>query len=441
MGLEGDSAASENEGIVQLPGATGVEVAEPPLRQPQNPPEISRIHIPALDGLRGLAIALVLLTHLFQLSPVSKLDRIAVKLVDAGRHGVDLFFVLSGFLITGILLDSRSKPGYFLNFFGRRTLRIFPLYYCSLTAVFFVFPLLGIVQWSDLSPLRRYEWALWAYCSNIVIAARQAWVLNSGSISLDHFWSLAVEEQFYLVWPLIIALLRRKALKSLCVALIVFAAVLRSVLAIGGTAEVSIMVLTPCRLDTLAVGALIALLVRDAGGIGALAPRARTMFWGSLIALPICFGFHVVNDAATQSISYSLLALFFGSLLVVTVSAPGESRISRMFSSRVMRFLGKYSYGLYVIHALAVPAFNRYFGVSVLSRSLGGRYAAAIVYFVLSCASVLYGGGPELVSSGTAFPEAQATFRVTSPPPVESSPKAGRRSMAPVEARPTDNEL
>jgi peptidoglycan/LPS O-acetylase OafA/YrhL len=386
MGLEGNRAVSGNERIVGSPGATGVELVEAFPQQFTNTREISRAHIPALDGLRGLAIALVLLTHLFQLSPVSKLDRIVVKLVDAGRHGVDLFFVLSGFLITGILLDTRSKPRYFLNFYGRRTLRIFPLYYCSLAVVFFVLPLLGVVQWSDLAPLRKYEWALWAYCSNIVIAARQAWVLNSGSISLDHFWSLAVEEQFYLVWPLIIAVLRRKALKNLCVALIVFAAVLRSVLAIRGTAEVSIMVLTPCRLDTLAVGALIALLVRDAGGIGALALRARTVFWGSLIALPICFGFHVVNDAAAQSISYSLLALFFGSLLVVTISAPGDTRISRIFGSRVVRFLGKYSYGLYVIHALAVPAFNKYFGVSLLSGSFGGRYAAAIVYLVLSCA-------------------------------------------------------
>jgi peptidoglycan/LPS O-acetylase OafA/YrhL len=386
MGSEGDRAVSGNEGIVEAPGARGVELAELSPRQSDNTREISRIHVPALDGLRGLAIALVLLTHLLQLSPVSKLDRIVVKLADTGRHGVDLFFVLSGFLITGILLDTRSKPRYFLNFYGRRTLRIFPLYYCSLAVVFFVLPLLGIVQWSDLSPLRRYEWALWAYCSNIVIAARHAWILDSGPVSLDHFWSLAVEEQFYLVWPLIIALLRRKALINLCITLIVLAAVLRSVLAIGGAAEISIMVLTPCRLDTLAIGALIALLVRERGGIGALAPRARTAFWGSLIALPICFGFHVVNDAAAQSISYSLLALFFGSLLVMTISAPGDSRISRIFSSRVMRFLGKYSYGLYVIHALAVPAFNKYFGVGLLSGSFGGRYAAAIVYLVLSCA-------------------------------------------------------
>ena len=117
-----------------------------------------------------------------------------------GSYGVDLFFILSGFLITGILFDARNEPNYFRNFYMRRVLRIFPLYYGVLALVFLVAPLIPIFQGKTLDYLLdRQAWA-WLYGVNIYIAIQGDWAFSY----LEHLWSLCVEEHFYFVWPLVV---------------------------------------------------------------------------------------------------------------------------------------------------------------------------------------------------------------------------------------------
>src|SRR5262245_43040855 len=154
-----------------------------------------RGHMPALDGVRGLAVLMVLVFHFVgNMMPANGVERAIVGVTSYGSYGVELFFVLSGFLITGILYDAHNKPHYFRNFYMRRLLRIFPLYYGVLALVFIVAPLIPLLRGPALDYLvDRQAWA-WLYTVNVYIAREGDWSFSY----LDHFWSLAVEEHFYL---------------------------------------------------------------------------------------------------------------------------------------------------------------------------------------------------------------------------------------------------
>ena len=173
--------------------------------------------IPALDGLRGIAIILVMLHHFTYYRPTSGIDALIGSVLFFGWTGVDLFFVLSGFLITGILLDTRGSERYFTSFYARRTLRIFPLYYLVLFLAFVVLPKFPAVHpvlagQADVPP----QWPYWLYLTNFSIADR-GWVHGW----VDVAWSLAIEEQFYLVWPLVIWLCPPRLVAWLCTAIFV----------------------------------------------------------------------------------------------------------------------------------------------------------------------------------------------------------------------------
>src|SRR5436309_15382402 len=133
--------------------------------------------LPGLDGVRGLAILMVLAVHFVgDATPTTWGERLAVKLANYGMFGVDLFFVLSGFLITGLLLDSKGDPHYFRNFYARRTLRIFPLYYAVLALLFIVLPSVAALPLA-LEESRVHQTWLWTYTANFYIAAKASWAL------------------------------------------------------------------------------------------------------------------------------------------------------------------------------------------------------------------------------------------------------------------------
>jgi peptidoglycan/LPS O-acetylase OafA/YrhL len=308
-------------------------------------------HLLGLDGVRGLAILLVMAVHFVgDATPQTMLQRLVVKGAGYGLLGVDLFFVLSGFLITGLLLEAKGRPHYFRNFYARRTLRIFPLYYFVLAVLFLAVPLLATPS-ELLEQARRHQVWLWTYTSNFYIAATSSW---TSLTYVSHFWSLAIEEHFYLLWPLVVLSLSRRGLVRLCLGVMAAGLALRIGLALGGVSELSISVLTPCRIDTLCVGGLLAVLVREEGGLASLVEssgRAALALGAALIVLSAFCALAKVGLPVLHQIRNTLYALFFGTLTLVSLKAPANL-VARAFQGGLLRFFGKYSYGLYVYHGI-----------------------------------------------------------------------------------------
>ena len=308
-------------------------------------------HIPALDGLRGLAVLIVMVMHFSLVEPLGGIHATFARLSGLGWTGVDLFFVLSGFLITGILYDAKGATHYFRNFYARRTLRIFPLYYAFLVALFVILPLLAP---STAEPEMGEErlW-MWAYLGNILMA-RAGW--EGLPSHTTHLWSLAVEEQFYLVWPLVVWWASRTRLVAICIGAIALASITRVALHLLGADPTAGYTLLPARVDTLAIGSLIAILVRDPAGLAWLRRAAKPAFVGAVIvilavmsALPV-FGTLPPRDVYVQFFAYPAVAIVAAACLVMVLQTDSTTRIGRAMSVGALPALGRYSYALYLLH-------------------------------------------------------------------------------------------
>ena len=308
----------------------------------------------SLDGVRGLAILSVMLCHsLWRLNATTTPQRLFAWVAYQGGIGVDLFFVLSGFLITGILVDSRAATNFFQSFYARRVLRIFPLYYAFLLLAFCLFPFVIATDWL---PAPTDRWMYWCYLTNWLALSHGPWRHNV----MGHFWSLAVEEQFYLCWPLLVWLL--KPAKLLHVLLIGEATLIVGriwwVSAHGASVAVSMATLT--RMDGLLLGSACAILIRQRHFPARLVRRLPIVAIGG-VALHLVLA-KTSQDANQygQTLGLPILGISFATLvLYAALTDDSRGAMQSLLRWRGLTQMGKYSYGMYIFHVPIVYFIDR----------------------------------------------------------------------------------
>ena len=325
-------------------------------------------YIPQFDGLRAIAILGVLFAHTEYLQSVPHLG-----FLKYGRAGVDLFFVLSGFLITGILLDTKGSSHYFRNFYARRALRIWPLYFATLLVIFVV--ILGVRRriGDDASD------STWLY---YVLYLQNLFPHLSRPAFLAPTWSLALEEQFYVAWPALIFLLPRRRLLAVLASLMLVPLLFRTALLFGGAPYVAVDEFTLSRLDAIVIGAIWALWLRSAD-----CTESRWRRWNSYVlgasAAAICLSKLLIHQHSSV-LSYSFLATGFAGVLGLSlVSSSTDSLVGRTLSMAWLRYLGKISYGIYLLHMPVFIFFEEWRGrwPAVLRTTAGGKLLAAVISF------------------------------------------------------------
>ncbi|MDR3746016.1 MAG: acyltransferase [Acidobacteriaceae bacterium] len=352
---------------------------------------------PALDGLRALAVLLVFYSH-YSLSPRPGLAW--------GWTGVNIFFVLSGFLITGILYDTRNSAYRFRNFYVRRTLRIFPLYYGILLITLLLYP---IFRWEwhptwfmwplYISNYSRFIW-MPAYIngSGIVECLRSTRQFHPPFLLLfGHFWSLAAEEQFYLVWPLVVFLVKDRIwLRNICLSACILTPLVRlacfHLIPHVYIDNELLYRITPFRADGFLLGGLITLMLRgpESRWLFKLLRPAFYFLIAGIVVSEIIYRSHMhhfiysANTPTLSSIGYSIINLFCAFLILLSLE-PG-SFFYRLFTLRPLHRLGQMSYGFYVFHNVPICAYILLVAHFYKKSGPAFTYLVALVGFIFSLA-------------------------------------------------------
>jgi peptidoglycan/LPS O-acetylase OafA/YrhL len=290
--------------------------------------------IPQLDAVRGLAILVVMFHNISPKYPLFHSD----QLFRDGWMGVDLFFVLSGLLITGILLDTKQSAGYFKNFYVRRCLRIWPLYYSLLFFMFIVVRFLNPSEYHAVVQTSSPWWAFPLFLQNFLLP-----ISTNAAGPLGVTWSLAIEEQFYLVWPLVVRFCSITQLRQLAIAEICLSPMLRYYLWLH---HVDLYTNIFCRLDGLMAGALLALLIRSDNFVPSkLLQRAWILL---LIAAPLAF---LTEAFHARWIVFSFTALASAAFVYVAMFSE-RKWLQKIMTNQFLVYTGTISYGLYLLHKI-----------------------------------------------------------------------------------------
>jgi peptidoglycan/LPS O-acetylase OafA/YrhL len=304
-----------------------------------------RATIPELDGVRGLAILLVLLFHFQGVRPHLIPKALTYPMI-LGWSGVDLFFVLSGFLITGILVETREAENYFSSFYARRVLRILPLYLVAVFLCFRVAVPLARLGGVELDPAGGLEPWFWFHASNWPSA------FGRDFRPLSHFWSLSIEEQFYLVWPVLVLWIPPRRLGAACALLAAGSCGLRCFAAFRGAPPEALHRLTVFRLDALALGGLAAWIVRSPRALAWVRLRLRRIATVAvlLVAATVAVSRGAVSAPMT-SLGYTAFAVLYATLVFAAFDRAGSrSRLAGALRRPWLRSFGRYSYAMYVFH-------------------------------------------------------------------------------------------
>jgi peptidoglycan/LPS O-acetylase OafA/YrhL len=318
--------------------------------------------------------------------------------------GVDLFFVLSGFLITGILLDIKESHGRILSFYARRALRIVPLFYIFILATLLIAPLVpAFADDPGLQTLQDQNIWYWTFLMNVKVSLEP--LMPFAGFGNGHLWSLMVEEQFYLVWPIVILLLPGRSVLAAMVVCIVAAPAFRWMILEGAFPRIenafAAYVLMPARMDALAFGALITWLLRERAW-----DRVRPAFLAAaavsaigLLALFVRYDELEPFDRMTQIAGYSAVAAVFATGVASAALLGNGARAHRLLSAPWLRTFGKYSYALYVVHYIIMFWADEWWTVPTVA---GSDIAGRTVFTALTM--------------GLAFATAWCTWRVIEAP-------------------------
>lgn len=333
-----------------------------------NPATSTRSYYPALDGLRGIAILLVICCHNLDFIPHFEL----------GWVGVDLFFVLSGFLITDILLVTKSGKNFLQNFYIRRILKIFPLYYGVLLLFFVIAPALQSLH-VQYNYYQHNQAMLWLHLNNWLCIVH---IRPIDSMLVNHFWSLSVEEQFYLLWPFIILAINDvKRLAQVAYLVLVTCVLCRfSCWMMYGEGTTTFYFQYMTRLDGLCVGSLIAIWRFDAFE---QVKRKLLQLTFSVVAA------YIVLYALTKTmfhkmphfpfLGYTAIAVVFG--IIVLFAIEKRNMLSKLLlENKIIKYVGRISYGLYVYHWPVLCLFKIY----LLAGFVNAGYSNSTSYIIVS---------------------------------------------------------
>jgi len=348
--------------------------------------------IEVLDGVRGLAILLVMFYHFsipFQHHiKTNNIDILLAKILQTGWVGVDLFFVMSGFLITSILLQTRVTTSYFKNFYVRRVLRIFPLFYAVLLILIIILPSMFIYMEKSTLVMQENSLWFWTYLVNFKIAS----IGSFSGFQGGYMWSLAIEEQFYLIWPIIV-FCYHKNIARLSMIIIVLSIILRIILMhCYGFSATSVYVLPFTHIEGLLFGACLSVIYKN----GSLNKVYSAVFYPALvISLGVLlfvlieykrFVFYDYYTAMFGLFSVAILAALLVLKLLLALEQENKVIIVNIFESRVLNKFGGLCYGLYLFHHPIGVIVNKLIPIDTFTF-MGSSFPTLFIIIILSSTS------------------------------------------------------